>query len=93
MNMLRIQHRYASQELEFFCEGTSIYGSIFDWETEEVDTSRATALLAHNGRVIDLTKGHRRGESELYVEKIDFESPVRRQDASVVIEFDGCRVC
>lgn len=63
-----------------------------DWETGEVDMSKATSLLAHNGRVIDLTKGTRQGPSVNYMEKIDFESPIRRHDVSIAVEYDGCRV-
>lgn len=92
MNLLRIQHRYATQELEFFCEGTTIFGGDINWDSGEVDMSKATSLLAHNGRVIDLTRGERHGPGESYMEKIDFESPIRRQDVSISIEYDGCRV-
>uniref|UniRef100_A0A0R3WUC3 Fibrillar collagen NC1 domain-containing protein n=1 Tax=Hydatigena taeniaeformis TaxID=6205 RepID=A0A0R3WUC3_HYDTA len=91
MNLLRSQHRFATQELEFFCEGTTIFGGDMNWETGVVDTSKATSLLAHNGRVIDLTKGIRHGPSANYVEKIDFESPIRKHDVSIAVEYDGCR--
>ena len=92
MNLLRIQHRYATQELEFFCEGTTIFGGDMDWETGDIDMSKATALLTHNGRVIDLTTGTRHGPGISHMEKIDFESPIRRKDVTVLVEYDGCRV-
>ena len=63
-----------------------------DYETGDVDMSKATSLLAHNGRVIDLTKGSRQGPDTSHMEKIDFESQIRRQDVSVIVEYDGCRV-
>lgn len=92
MNLLRIQHRYATQELEFFCEGTTIFGGDIDWDTGDVDMSKATSLLAHNGRIIDLTKGKRLGPGESHMEKIDFENLIHRHDVSVTVEYDGCRV-
>ncbi|VDL92933.1 unnamed protein product [Schistocephalus solidus] len=90
VNMLRMQHRYASQEIEFFCEGTTIFGGI-DYETGEVDISKATSFLAHNERIIDLTKGRSLGASHGFMDEIIFEDSLRRKDLTVQLEYDGCR--
>lgn len=63
-----------------------------NWTSGEVDMSAATSLMAHNGRVVDLSKGTKQGPSHDYLEKIEFENSIQRHDLSVIVEYDGCRV-
>ncbi|VEL36932.1 unnamed protein product [Protopolystoma xenopodis] len=95
INYLRMQHRTASQELEFLCDGTVVYGSPTP-DVDKIDYSRATAfrataLLAHNYRVIDLAAGERRPADEEFVDKLVYRDAIGRPDVSVLVEHDGCQ--
>ncbi|CAH8429780.1 unnamed protein product [Heterobilharzia americana] len=90
VNMLRIQHRYASQELEFLCDGTEIYGS---WNPRigQSNFDKATALLAHNERMLDLTSGERLGPGKYHMDKRNYRNNLDRVDTSITVEYDGCQ--
>ncbi|VDP34058.1 unnamed protein product [Schistosoma mattheei] len=90
VNMLRIQHRYASQELEFLCDGTEIYGS-WNSRTSQSDFNKATALLAHNERMLDLTSGERLGPGKYHMDKRNYRNNLDRVDTSIIVEYDGCQ--
>ncbi|CAH8506834.1 unnamed protein product [Dicrocoelium dendriticum] len=88
--MLRIQHRRASQELEFLCDGTAVYGQ-WDARSRESDFGRATSLLAHNGRMLDLTMGERLGFGLDHMDKRIYRNALQRVDTSITVEYDGCQ--
>ncbi|OON16512.1 hypothetical protein X801_07674, partial [Opisthorchis viverrini] len=90
VNMLRIQHRRASQELEFLCDGTAIYGR-WDPKLSEPKFDVATALLAHNGRMLDLGSGERLGFGLEHMDKRIYRNTLDRIDTSITVEYDGCQ--
>lgn len=90
VNMMRIQHRHASQELEFLCDGTPIYGQL-DPSRREPRFDHATAFLTHNGRMLDLSGGERLGYGAEHVDRRLYRNALQRPDTSVTVEYDGCQ--
>ncbi|KAF7246769.1 hypothetical protein EG68_08914 [Paragonimus skrjabini miyazakii] len=90
VNMLRIQHRRASQELLFLCDGTAIYGR-WDEKRHEPEFDYATALLAHNGRMLDLGSGERLGFGLEHMDKRIYRNALQRADTSIIVDYDGCQ--
>ncbi|KAF6771479.1 hypothetical protein AHF37_10282 [Paragonimus kellicotti] len=90
VNMLRIQHRRASQELLFLCDGTAIYGR-WDEKRHEPEFDYATALLAHNGRMLDLGSGERLGFGLEHMDKRIYRNTLQRADTTIIVDYDGCQ--
>lgn len=91
MNFLRIQHRSASQEFEFLCDGTAIYGR-WNGQRNEPEFDVATSLMTHNGRMLDLSTGERLGHGLEHMDKRVYRNSLSRLDTIITVEYDGCQV-
>jgi len=90
INMLRIQHRRATQEIEFYCDSTAIYG-IMNPSSAKTEFQYATAFMSHNGRNLDLAGGKRMGRQFEHMDKRVYTNHLERTDTSITVEYDGCQ--